>query len=196
MPPSRRSRGNGGKQVWGQMKKSAEKASRTGRRRAARRRARRQALEGDQRRGRVPRARPQRRRDPPRVLPAAAGRPEAGGRAAGRRAHAAPARARDHDRICSRQRLKQLIGPGKPITRLTTYTMTDELEQADSSLKPYGKSLLYLVSGRVRGRRAHADPRIAEEPQAGPAADSLLRPRRARRRSPTSCSRRPPTARR
>ena len=25
--------------------------------------------------------------------------------------------------------------------------MTDELEQADSSMRPYGKSLLYLVSG-------------------------------------------------
>ncbi len=42
--------------------------------------------------------------------------------------------------------LKKLIGPGQPITRHTTYTMTDELEQDDSSLKPYGKSLLYLVS--------------------------------------------------
>jgi Clostripain family len=45
-----------------------------------------------------------------------------------------------------KDRLKKLIGQGQPITRLTTYTMSDELEQSDSSLKPYGKSLLYLVS--------------------------------------------------
>jgi hypothetical protein len=43
-------------------------------------------------------------------------------------------------------RLKALIGPGRPITSLTMYTMADELEQTDRSLKPYGKSLLYLVS--------------------------------------------------
>jgi hypothetical protein len=42
--------------------------------------------------------------------------------------------------------LRKLVGSGKPITRLTMYTMTDELEQRDESLKPYGKSLLYLVS--------------------------------------------------
>ncbi len=46
-----------------------------------------------------------------------------------------------------KERLKPLIGSGKPITALTTYTMTDELERDDSSVKPYGKSLLYLVSG-------------------------------------------------
>ena len=46
-----------------------------------------------------------------------------------------------------KERLKPLIGSGKPITALTTYTMTDEFEQDDDSLKPYGKSLLYLVSG-------------------------------------------------
>jgi hypothetical protein len=43
-------------------------------------------------------------------------------------------------------RLQKLIGPGQPITRLTMYTMTDELERADSTVEPYGKSLLYLVS--------------------------------------------------
>lgn len=43
--------------------------------------------------------------------------------------------------------LQPLVGRGKPVARLTAYTMTDELEQADSSLRPYGKSLLYLVSG-------------------------------------------------
>jgi len=43
-------------------------------------------------------------------------------------------------------RLQKLIGQGQPITSLTTYTMTDELEQRDDSLRPYGKSLLYLVS--------------------------------------------------
>ena len=49
-----------------------------------------------------------------------------------------------------KERLKDLIGAGRPITRLTTYTMTDELERADSSTKPYRKSLLYLVSGSSR----------------------------------------------
>ncbi len=39
-----------------------------------------------------------------------------------------------------------MIGSGKPITSLATYTMTDEFEQDDDSMKPYGKSLLYLVS--------------------------------------------------
>jgi hypothetical protein len=43
--------------------------------------------------------------------------------------------------------LKPLVGAGKPITSLTTYTMTDDLEQQDHTVKPYGKSLLYLVSG-------------------------------------------------
>jgi hypothetical protein len=45
-----------------------------------------------------------------------------------------------------KERLKKLIGPGQPITSLVTYTMSDDLEQADSSIHPYGKSLLYLVS--------------------------------------------------
>src|SRR5262245_27766849 len=48
--------------------------------------------------------------------------------------------------VLFKSRLQSLIGPGRPITRLTVYTMNDELEQADSSLRPYGKSLLYLVS--------------------------------------------------
>ena len=43
-------------------------------------------------------------------------------------------------------RLQKLTGQGQPITSLTAYTMTDELEQSDDSLRPYGKSLLYLVS--------------------------------------------------
>jgi Clostripain family len=42
--------------------------------------------------------------------------------------------------------LKPLVGSGKPIARLTEYTMADDLEQHDPSLRPYGKSLLYLVS--------------------------------------------------
>jgi len=42
--------------------------------------------------------------------------------------------------------LKALIGSGQPITRLTIYTMLDDLERNDPSLHPYGKSLLYLVS--------------------------------------------------
>jgi hypothetical protein len=45
-----------------------------------------------------------------------------------------------------KKRLKPLIGPGQPITSLTIYTMTDELEQDDSSIRAYGKSLLYLVT--------------------------------------------------
>jgi hypothetical protein len=45
-----------------------------------------------------------------------------------------------------RTRLLPLIGTGKPITALTMFTMTDARERDDSSLRPYGKSLLYLVS--------------------------------------------------
>jgi hypothetical protein len=43
--------------------------------------------------------------------------------------------------------LKPLIGTGKPITSLAAYTMTDDFEQQDHTVRPYGKSLLYLVSG-------------------------------------------------
>ena len=43
-------------------------------------------------------------------------------------------------------RLMPLVGSGKPITSVTMFTMTDELEQDDRSMRPYGKSLLYLVS--------------------------------------------------
>lgn len=47
-----------------------------------------------------------------------------------------------------KKRLKKLIGPGKPISQLTMYTMKDELEREDRSMRPYyGKSLLYLVRG-------------------------------------------------
>jgi hypothetical protein len=42
-------------------------------------------------------------------------------------------------------KLRKLIGQGQPITSATMYTMTDELEQADEAAA-YGKSLLYLVS--------------------------------------------------
>ena len=45
-----------------------------------------------------------------------------------------------------KKRLKPLIGSGQSITSLTMYTMTDELEQDDSSIRAYGKSLLYLVT--------------------------------------------------
>jgi hypothetical protein len=45
-----------------------------------------------------------------------------------------------------KSQLVSLVGSGRPINRLVEYTMTDELEQADSSLRPYGKSLLYLVT--------------------------------------------------
>jgi hypothetical protein len=45
-----------------------------------------------------------------------------------------------------KKKLKPLIGSGQPITSLTMYTMTDELEQDDSSIRAYGKSLLYLVT--------------------------------------------------
>jgi Clostripain family len=44
-----------------------------------------------------------------------------------------------------KKKLLGLVGSGKPITALTMYTMTDELEQADDA-GPYSKSLLYLVS--------------------------------------------------
>jgi hypothetical protein len=50
--------------------------------------------------------------------------------------------------------LQKLIGPGKAIGHLTMYTMTDELERADHSMRPYGKSLLYLV-------RASFEPRTS-----------------------------------
>jgi hypothetical protein len=45
-----------------------------------------------------------------------------------------------------KEQLLPLTGPGRPITRLTMFTMDDEHERADGSLRPYGKSLLYLVS--------------------------------------------------
>ena len=44
------------------------------------------------------------------------------------------------------QTLMPLVGAGQPISSLAMYTMTDELEQTDKSMRPYGKSLLYLVS--------------------------------------------------
>lgn len=43
--------------------------------------------------------------------------------------------------------IKPLVGAGQPITSLAVYTMTDDLEQLDHTVRPYGKSLLYLVSG-------------------------------------------------
>jgi cysteine peptidase C11 family protein len=46
-----------------------------------------------------------------------------------------------------KKHLKGLIGAGKPIAQLTMYTMTDQLERADRSLRLYRKSLLYLVRG-------------------------------------------------
>jgi hypothetical protein len=51
-------------------------------------------------------------------------------------------------------KLKALIGSGKPITRLIEYTMVDELERNDPSLHPYGKSLLYLVSQAFEDKEA------------------------------------------
>ena len=93
---------NGGKQVWWQMKKSAQKAADPdgGARLVAELAGKLwKATRGD---GRVPRPRPQRRRDLPRVLPAAAGGAEAGRRAAGRRADAPLPRAGESRRICSR----------------------------------------------------------------------------------------------
>ena len=50
--------------------------------------------------------------------------------------------------------LKSLVGSGKAITRLATYTMLDDLEREDSSLRPYGKSLLYLVSQAFEDKQA------------------------------------------
>ena len=137
----------GGKPVWGQMKKSAEQARR--RPAAARGWSRSWPAPVEETNGEIEfhalghsaGAILQRlflpllvRRSRPGVPPV-------------ERALAAPAGAGDHHRSVQGSQLKPLVGPGKPITRLTTYTMTDELEQTDSSLKPYGKSLLYLVSG-------------------------------------------------
>ena len=50
-------------------------------------------------------------------------------------------------------RLQPHVGQGKGITRLTTYTMTDALEQDDDSTSPYGKSLLYLVRAAFEEER-------------------------------------------
>jgi len=50
--------------------------------------------------------------------------------------------------------LMSLTGSGRPITHLTTYTMDDQHEQDDESLKPYGKSLLYLVSQAFEDKEA------------------------------------------
>lgn len=49
--------------------------------------------------------------------------------------------------------LKDLVGAGKGIRRLTMYTMNDDLEKIDPSTHPYGKSLLYLVSGAFEAER-------------------------------------------
>lgn len=50
-------------------------------------------------------------------------------------------------------RLQPLVGSGRSIASLTTYTMSDEFEQDDESLKPYGKSLLYLVRAAFEDER-------------------------------------------
>ena len=50
-------------------------------------------------------------------------------------------------------RLQPLVGSGKSIASLTTYTMSDEFEQDDESLNPYGKSLLYLVRAAFEDER-------------------------------------------
>ena len=79
-----------------------------------------------------------------------------------------------------KKRLKTLIGQGQPITSLTLYTMTDELEQG-RQLDPGVRQVAPLPGDqRVRRRRADAASGPAEEPEAGPAADPLLRPRRHR----------------
>lgn len=49
--------------------------------------------------------------------------------------------------------LKDLVGAGKGIRNLTMYTMNDDLEKIDPSTHPYGKSLLYLVSGAFEAER-------------------------------------------
>ena len=170
---------NGGKQVWSQMKKSAEKAADAGRRRAAGRGARRQAVEGDARNGRVPRARPQRRRDLPRVLPAAAGGAEACRSAAGRRADAPPPRAGHHDgSVQEAAEDPDWLGAADHQPDALHH---DRRARAGRQLDPCVRQVA-AVSGeqRVRRRRTDADPGSAEEPEAGPAADPLLRPRRHR----------------
>jgi Clostripain family len=50
-------------------------------------------------------------------------------------------------------RLQALVGQGKGITTLATYTMSDQFEQDDDSLNPYGKSLLYLVRAAFEDER-------------------------------------------
>ena len=71
-------------------------------------------------------------------------------------------------------RLQKLTGQGQPITSVTTYTMTDELEQSDDSLRPYGKSLLYFVSrhSRTRCRRVFSVCRRASNPISSSSASS------------------------
>jgi hypothetical protein len=136
---------NGGKQVWGQMKKSAEKASAPGggARLVAELAATLWKDSGaaiefhalGHSAGSILHAF---------FLPVLLGQKVTGGTAVSVQSlhFLAPAVTTD----LFKSQLQALVGPGRPITRLTEYTMADELEQADSSLKPYGKSLLYLVS--------------------------------------------------
>ena len=77
-------------------------------------------------------------------------------------------------------RLQPLVGSGKSIASLTTYTMSDEFEQDDESLNPYGKSLLYLVRAAFEDERNTPILGIAARSEAGPEDDPLLRPRRNR----------------
>ena len=86
-------------------------------------------------------------------------------------------RARRHHGAVQEAALTRLIGSGKPITRLTIYTMSDALEQADPSMSPYGKSLLYLVSDAFEDAVPTPHRRASEEPEVRSRAHPLLRPR-------------------
>jgi hypothetical protein len=135
----------GGKPIWGQMKKSAEQAAAAGGGAhlvAGLAGALWKALDGEiefhalgHSAGSIFHAH---------FLPLLVGQPSGGAPPLGVRTlhFLAPAATTD----LFKTRLKPLIGPGQPITQLAMYTMTDELEQADASMRPYGKSLLYLVS--------------------------------------------------
>ena len=61
-----------------------------------------------------------------------------------------------------KERLKKLIGPGQPITRLTTYTMNDELEQTDCVAQAVRQVAAVSGQQRVRGCGPDTHPRDAE----------------------------------
>ena len=79
-----------------------------------------------------------------------------------------------------KERLKKLIGPGQPITR--AHDLYDDRRVRAGRQFAQALREVAPVSGEqcVRGRGPDSDPWSAEESQAGSAADSLLRPGRDR----------------